>query len=198
MLLALGLVGVVVVAAATYWALVLRFVQTTDDAYVGGNVTVMAPKVNGFVAEMLVQDNQRVSAGQVLVRLDSRDYDARLAQANAEVASAHAAVAELQAKRDLQGAVINQQQAEVRASSAEMTRSASDRSRYRELVKDDAVSNQIVERADADFTKAQRRRRSQRRVAGGGASANSRCSTRRSPMPAHASPPPKRRGASRN
>ncbi|SAL81262.1 HlyD family secretion protein [Caballeronia choica] len=154
MLLALGLVGVVVVAAAAYWTLVLRFVQTTDDAYVGGNVTVMAPKVNGFVAEMLVQDNQRVSAGQVLVRLDSRDYDARLAQANAEVASAHAAVAELQAKRDLQGAVINQQQAEVRASSAEMTRSASDRSRYRELVKDDAVSSQIVERADADFTKA--------------------------------------------
>ena len=65
-----------VVAAATYWVLVLRFVQTTDDAYVGGNVTVMAPKVNGFVAEMLVQDNQRVSAGQVLMRLDSRDYDA--------------------------------------------------------------------------------------------------------------------------
>ncbi len=86
MLLALGLVGVVVVAAAAYWALVLRFVQTTDDAYVGGNVTVMAPKVNGFVDRVLVQDNQRVSANQVLMRLDSRDYDARLAQANAEVA----------------------------------------------------------------------------------------------------------------
>jgi membrane fusion protein (multidrug efflux system) len=70
------------------------------------------------------------------------------------VASARAAVVELQAKRDLQAAVINQQQAEVRASSAEMTRSAQDRSRYRELVKDDAVSSQIVERADADYTKA--------------------------------------------
>jgi membrane fusion protein, multidrug efflux system len=51
--------------------------------------------------------------------------------------------------------VINQHQADARASSAELTRSAEDQTRYRELVKDDAVSNQIVERADADFSKAQ-------------------------------------------
>src|ERR1700753_2826019 len=88
MLLALGLVVIVLIAAATYWALVLRFIQTTDDAYVGGDVTVLAPKVNGFVTDIFVQDNQRVSAGQVLVRLDARDYDARLAQASAEVSSA--------------------------------------------------------------------------------------------------------------
>lgn len=91
MLLALGLVGIVLIAAAAYWALVLRFVQTTDDAYVGGDVTVLAPKVNGFVTDVLVQDNQRVKAGQTLVRLDSRDYDARLAQTEAEVSSARAA-----------------------------------------------------------------------------------------------------------
>ncbi|WP_250474109.1 HlyD family secretion protein [Caballeronia sp. GAFFF1] len=155
MLLALGLVAAVLVAALTYWALVLRFVQTTDDAYVGGNVTVLAPKVNGFVTDVLVQDNQRVTAGQVLVRLDARDYDARLAQANAEVSSARAAVEELRAKDALQAALISQAQAEVRASSAELTRSGQDRVRYRELVKDDAVSNQLVERADADYSKAQ-------------------------------------------
>ncbi|MDR5775632.1 HlyD family secretion protein [Caballeronia sp. LP006] len=155
MLLSLGLVAIIVIAAAAYWALVLRFVQTTDDAYVGGDVTVLAPKVNGFVTDVLVTDNQPVKAGQVLIRLDARDYDARLAQANAEVSSARAAVDELRAKDALQAAVINQQQAEVRASSAELSRSTSDRSRYRELVKDDAVSNQIVERADADYLKAQ-------------------------------------------
>jgi membrane fusion protein (multidrug efflux system) len=155
MLIALGLVVAVLASAAAWWALVLRFVETTDDAYVGGNVTVLAPKVNGFVADLLVEDNQPVKAGQVLVRLDSRDYDAKLAQASAEVASARAAVAELQAKDALQSAVISQQQAEVRASSAELTRSASDRVRYRQLVKDDAVSSQIVERADADYSKAQ-------------------------------------------
>jgi membrane fusion protein (multidrug efflux system) len=155
MQLAYGAVAVVLVAAAAYWFLVLRFEQSTDDAYVGGNVTVMAPKVNGFITDILVQDNQHVTANQVLIRLDARDYDAKLAQATAEVDSARAAVGELQAKQTLQAAVINQHQAEVRASSAELTRSAEDQTRYRELVKDDAVSNQIVERADADFSKAQ-------------------------------------------
>src|SRR5471032_3110991 len=72
--LAIIVVVVVIAAAVTYWFTVLRFVQSTDDAYVGGNVTVMAPKVNGFVTELLVSDNQRVKANQVLIRLDSRDY----------------------------------------------------------------------------------------------------------------------------
>lgn len=152
--LAVILVLVVGIAAATYWLTVLRFVQTTDDAYVGGDVTVMAPKVNGFVTELLVTDNQRVKAGQVLVRLDSRDYDARLSQAKADVQGAQAAVAELEAREQLQAAVIDQSSAEVRVSGAELTRSASDQARYRELVKDEAVSNQIVERADADYSTA--------------------------------------------
>ncbi|WP_042298299.1 HlyD family secretion protein [Paraburkholderia bannensis] len=155
MRLALGAVALVLAAAAGYWFFVLRFVQSTDDAYVGGNVTLMAPRVSGFVSEIDVQDNQYVKAGQLLMRLDSRDYDAKLAQADADLASARAAVTELEAQRTLQAAVINQHQAEVRSSSAELTRSAQDQTRYRELVKDDAVSNQLVERADADFAKAQ-------------------------------------------
>jgi len=102
MLLAIITVLAVLALAASYWFFVGRFVETTDDAYVGGDVTVMAPKVNGFVADVLVKDNQFVHAGQVLVKLDSRDYDARLAQATAEVRSAQAAVTELQAKKSLQ------------------------------------------------------------------------------------------------
>ncbi|MBP0589748.1 HlyD family secretion protein [Paraburkholderia sp. LEh10] len=154
MALAVLSVVVVIAAATSYWFFVGRFVETTDDAYVGGDVTVLAPKVNGFVTDVLVQDNQFVKAGQVLIRLDARDYDARLAQANAEVASAEAAQTELEAKKSLQLATINEQSAEVRASGAELTRSASDSVRYRQLVKDDAVSNQVVERADADLLKA--------------------------------------------
>jgi membrane fusion protein (multidrug efflux system) len=154
MAIAVSAVVVVVASAALYWNFVLRFEQSTDDAYVGGNVTVLAPKVNGFVEQILVTDNQRVKAGDVLVRLDSRDYDAKLAQASAEVDSARAAVAELQAKQQLQFAVIGQHAADKSASAAELTRAASDKVRYGELVKSDAVSNQIVERANADYTKA--------------------------------------------
>jgi membrane fusion protein (multidrug efflux system) len=154
MLLALFTVAAVVAAAGSYWYFVSRFIETTDDAYVGGDVTVLAPRVSGFVTDVLVQDNQFVHANQVLIRLDARDYDARLAQADAEVQSAQAAVTELQAKRSLQLATINVQSAGVRASSAELTRSAADQNRYRELVKDEAVSDQVVERADADLLKA--------------------------------------------
>jgi membrane fusion protein, multidrug efflux system len=154
MLIALLSVAVVLVAAGSYWYLVGRFVESTDDAYVGGDVTMLAPRVSGFVTGVLVQDNQFVHANQVLIQLDARDYDARLAQADAQVQGAQAAVTELQAKRTLQLAVINEQTAGVRASSAELTRSAADQNRYRELVKDEAVSDQVVERADADLLKA--------------------------------------------
>jgi membrane fusion protein (multidrug efflux system) len=154
MLLAVIVVLVVLASALSYWLLVGRFVESTDDAYVGGDVTVMAPKVNGFVTDLLVRDNQHVQVNQVLIRLDARDYDARLAQASADVQSAQAAVTELQAKKSLQLATIDEQAAEVKASGAELTRSAQDETRYRELVKDEAVSNQIVERADADLAKA--------------------------------------------
>ena len=129
MLLAVIAVLVALVAAGSYWFIVGRFVETTDDAYIGGDVTVMAPKVSGFVTDVLVKDNERVHVNQVLIRLDARDYDARLAQANAEVAGAKAAVTELQAKKSLQLATINEQSAEVRASGAELTRSASDQAR---------------------------------------------------------------------
>jgi membrane fusion protein (multidrug efflux system) len=154
MLLAIITVLAVLALAVSYWFFAGRFVESTDDAYVGGDVTVMSPKVSGFVADVLVRDNQFVHANQVLIRLDARDYEARLAQATAEVQSAQATATELQAKKSLQLATINEQAAEVRASSAELTRSTADQTRYRELVKDEAVSSQVVERADADLTKA--------------------------------------------
>ncbi|MCA3918918.1 HlyD family secretion protein [Burkholderia sp.] len=154
MRIAVGVTVVVVAAAVLDWLFVLRFQESTDDAYVGGDVTVLAPKVNGFVDKILVTDNQRVKSGDVLVQLDARDYDAKLAQATAEVDSARSAVTELEAKQQLQFAVIGQHAADKNASSAELTRAASDRVRYRELVKSDAVSNQIVERAYADYSKA--------------------------------------------
>ncbi|MEA2742490.1 MAG: rane fusion protein multidrug efflux system, partial [Acetobacteraceae bacterium] len=64
-----------------------RFIQTTDDAYVGGNVTTIAPHIPGFVQDVLIEDNQRVQAGQLLVRLDPRDYQAALDHAQAVVAA---------------------------------------------------------------------------------------------------------------
>lgn len=70
---------VVVSGAAWYghhWWTFGRFVETTDDAYVGGDITPLAPHVDAFIDKILVEDNQFVHAGQVLIRLDQRDYQA--------------------------------------------------------------------------------------------------------------------------
>ena len=72
-LLAVAALAIAGAGAAWYgydWWTTGRFIETTDDAYVGGNVTPIAPHVSGFVAQVLVTDNQLVKAGQLLIRLD--------------------------------------------------------------------------------------------------------------------------------
>src|SRR5690349_4951667 len=85
-LLMSGAALVILVSAAVYgyhWWTVGRFIESTDDAYVGGDITVIAPKVSGFISRVAVTDNQAVRAGDLLVKLDDRDYRAALARAEA-------------------------------------------------------------------------------------------------------------------
>jgi membrane fusion protein (multidrug efflux system) len=77
--------GLAAVWYGHHWWTVGRFIESTDDAYVGGEVTVIAPKVAGFIAEVAVTDNQAVSTGDLLVKIDDRDYRAALAKATAAV-----------------------------------------------------------------------------------------------------------------
>src|SRR6266700_452079 len=70
--------ALLMLGAAAYgfrWWTVGRWLVSTDDAYVGGNVTAIAPHVAGFVSEIAVRDNQFVRRGQVIVRLDDRDFE---------------------------------------------------------------------------------------------------------------------------
>src|SRR3984893_3544952 len=103
---------------AHQWWTIGRFIETTDDAYVGGEVTVIAPKVAGLIAQVSVTDNQAVRAGDLLVKLDDRDYRAALAKATAAVAAPHAAPAHLDATRRLQEAMVAQADAEIAAADA--------------------------------------------------------------------------------
>jgi membrane fusion protein, multidrug efflux system len=135
------------------WWTVGRFIESTDDAYVGGDVTVIAPKVAGLIAEVAVTDNQPVHAGDILVRLDDRDYRAVLAKAEGAVAAAQATLANLDANRRLQEAVIAQANAEVVAADAEVARAQFDVERYRRLVSDQFASAQRFQQADADHKK---------------------------------------------
>ncbi|WP_199902794.1 HlyD family secretion protein [Azospirillum sp. B4] len=145
------------VAAATYgydWWTAGRFIESTDDAYVGGDVTVIAPKVSGFIAKVEVTDNQMVHAGDLLLKLDDRDYRAALARATAAVEAQEATLANLDAQRRLQQAVINQAAAGVGAAKAETDRARYDQDRYRALSATAAASVQAFEKADAAYKQA--------------------------------------------
>ena len=142
-------------ARVTYiWWSVGRFIESTDDAYVGGDVTVIAPKVAGFISKLAVVDNQRVHVGDLLVKLDDRDYLAALAKANAAVAIQHAALTNLDASRHFQEAVVEQAQATIAAADAEIVRTRDDRVRFTRLLKDSAVSVQDSQKAEAEWKEA--------------------------------------------
>src|SRR4051812_20305425 len=87
--LLLCLSAVAVVAAGWTWARSHGEVST-DNAYVRGDATSLAPKVAGYVTAVEIEDNQSVRAGDVLFRIDDRDFSARLAQAEANVEAAQA------------------------------------------------------------------------------------------------------------
>src|SRR5579859_1851232 len=132
-----GAAVVVGIAAAWYgydWWTVGRFIESTDDAYVGGDVTVIAPKVAGLIATVAVTDNQAVHAGDLLVKLDDRDFRAALARADAAVAGQRATLANLAATARLQQAKITEAEAAIVAADAEIVRARDDQARFRSLV----------------------------------------------------------------
>src|SRR5271170_3404678 len=97
-----------------------RYLESTDDAYVQADSTIVSPKVSGYIAEVLVGDNEPVKAGQLLARIDDRDFKTALDQAHADVAASEAAVRNLDAQIELQQPVIQQQAAEVDAAEANL------------------------------------------------------------------------------
>src|SRR5262249_4618138 len=135
--LALGAGIAAIVAGAgwyvTDWWRMGRFIEVTDDAYAGGNVTQVSPHVAGFVTEILAADNEHVTAGQLLVRRDARDFRAALDHAQTVAEERQAALASLEAKHVLQQRVIAQAEANLAAKSAQADFASSDATRYRNL-----------------------------------------------------------------
>jgi membrane fusion protein (multidrug efflux system) len=147
--------GAVVIMAAG-WA-VLRFdaETSTDNAYVRGNVTAIAPKVAGYVNAVAIDDNQVVRAGDILFRIDDRDYRARLAQAAATVAAALARLTNVDAQIELQHALVRQAQAQKLSAMAELTLASKAYDRRRELVRSRTISQAEVDESDAARSRAE-------------------------------------------
>jgi multidrug resistance efflux pump len=142
-----AIVGVLMVLYAWRLPPFRGHTESTENAYVRGSITVIAPKVDGYVAEVLVQDFAEVAQGQVLVRLDDRNYLQKLAQAKASLAAQQANLANvLQARRAREAgiasaeALVSTAQAQQVNADAQLARTQADQRRADALATDGSVS----------------------------------------------------------
>src|SRR5262245_11500341 len=131
-----------------YWT-VGRFQVSTDDAYVKADNTTIAPKVSGYLNQVLVGDNEHVKTGQVLARIDDRDFKVALDQAKADVAAADAAIASKRAQLDVQQAVIDAAKATLDVDVAARVFTAQENKRYTDLAGTGYGSVQNAQNAQA-------------------------------------------------
>ena len=124
--------------------------QSTDDAYVQADLTVISPQVAGRVAEVHVEDNQQVQPGNLLVVLDDRDLRVALDSARAQVMSARATIAGLEAQIARQASAMEQAQATVAADDAALTLAHADRVRFQNLARDGSGTVQALQQAEAE------------------------------------------------
>ncbi|GBQ98811.1 multidrug ABC transporter [Acetobacter nitrogenifigens DSM 23921 = NBRC 105050] len=158
-ILLIGLLVLAVIGAALYWFL-HRFDVETDDAFTQGRAITIAPHVSGYVTELLVDDNQFVRAGQLLARIDPRDWQAARDKAAAAVSQAEATVAANQmllqvAEKNFPGRLL-EAQANLASAKAQEFRAETDYKRQHSVMRD-ATSQQDIDYSQAalDAAKAQ-------------------------------------------
>ena len=131
--------------------------QSTNDAYVTADYTVVAPKVAGFITQVLVEDNQQVKAGQVLAQIDDRDFQAALAAADAQLLMSRAQYQNARATLERQASLIAQAQATVAADEAALAFANHELTRHTRLAEQGAGTVQNAQQARSRVDQAQAR-----------------------------------------
>jgi len=139
---------IVALAAGVYYFWFVLPYESTDNAFIEGNVIPMSSQVPGRVAELLVKDNQAVKQGDVILKIDPRDYEASLAQARADLAAARSRVEQAKAQVNASQAKVAQALAGAVAADAENQRAADDLKRY-QSVDSTAVSKSAFDAAQS-------------------------------------------------
>lgn len=152
--LVLCLGAVVILTAGWTWAQSLES-RSTDNAYIRGDVTSIASKVGGYVTDLEVEDNQVVQAGDILFRIDDRDYSAKLSQAVADVKTAEALLVNVDAETKLQAALIDQATAGRAAALAQLKLTKITSERGHKLVRTNVIGQEEVDERDAALAKAE-------------------------------------------
>jgi membrane fusion protein (multidrug efflux system) len=153
-LLAAG-AAVLLAASGSYardWWNTGRFLVSTDDAYVQADNTLISPKVSGYISDVLVQDNQPVKAGQVLARIDDRDYQTSLASAQANLAAAAANIDNLTQQIAQQNYAIAEAHAAVNGDQAALGFAEQDSQRYAQLSESGAGTLQSAQSAGSNVS----------------------------------------------
>src|SRR5580700_6156250 len=132
-----------------------QFLVSTDDAYVQAHSVLISPKVSGYLSEAPVDDNQVVTAGQVLARIDPRDFRTALDQARANVAAARASIDTLNQQIAQQKLVVEQDRQQVASDQAALVFSQQDFQRYTHLATTGYGTVQRAQQAQADITEKQ-------------------------------------------
>ncbi len=156
LLVGAGVVIVVLLLGAWVinYLLVGQYLVSTDDAYIAADSSLIAAKVSGYVTEVAVNENQPVSKGQLLVRIDPRDYQNAVNVSQAGLTSAEADVANDEAMLSLQASKIAAAQAAVQGDEAKLTFAAQDQRRYATLSAKGASPVQSADQADTDLQTA--------------------------------------------
>lgn len=137
------------------WTGAVRY-QTTDDAYLTGDLTPLSAKVSGYVARVNVTDFQLVHRGDVLVEIEPSDYQAQLAQAEAALYAAQANLANIANQKAVQRAMIRQAEATLQATAADLVRYHLEADRQRALLQTRiAGTQQLVEQAEDNEKRTQ-------------------------------------------
>jgi len=143
---AIGVALFVAAAAAgyIYWDYARHF-ESTDDAFIESRQFTVAPKVAGYIIAVPVTDNQHVSPGDVLARIDDRDYRIAVDQAQAQVSAAQANIKNIDAQITIQQAQINAGQAQVEQAQAALTYAEQQAQRYADLAQREAGTVQMAQ-----------------------------------------------------
>jgi membrane fusion protein (multidrug efflux system) len=150
---ALGGLAVLGLAAGAHYATEYwqtgRFMVSTDDAYVEADNTLIAPRVSGYIDQVLVTDNQPVKAGQVLARIDDQDFQTALRQAIADRESAESEIRSFDAQLTLQISTIEQANQQVTSADAALHFAQQDHTRYDLLSRTGAGTTQSAQQTES-------------------------------------------------
>jgi len=160
-LLSIGIAALLILAGVTAVLMAWRVwpfaghVQSTENAYVRGQVTIISPQVSGYLTQVPVQDFASVKAGDVLATIDDRIYRQRVDQAKANVASAQAALANNPQQAASKAASYGSQEAAVASAQAQLTKAQADYARIDALAKDGFITRRDRDAALATLRTAQ-------------------------------------------